>query len=224
MARLRLRAVRAGRLRALERLHDDAARPGLQVRLCPRSLERRGHDPIGVSSFGHMGGVHLQNHDRWDDYLAAIEDGGLATRRAFATTARERLTRELILQLKRGWLETRRFERKFGVDVVADYADAFGSLTSRDWPRSARSGSNSAKAAPARRSAPAALLRRAVPGRPVHLIAVPLGTPTSPSASALPLGTPTSSSASRSAACRSEVEADLDADLGGGAQTRRDPV
>ena len=39
--------------------------------------------PIGVSSFGHMGGVHLQNHDRWDDYLAAIEGGGLATRRAW---------------------------------------------------------------------------------------------------------------------------------------------
>ena len=84
--------------------------------------------PIGVSSFGHMDGVHLQNHDRWEDYLAAIEGGGLATRRALATTARERLTRELILQLKRGWLERDAFERKFGVDVAADYADAFGGL------------------------------------------------------------------------------------------------
>lgn len=84
--------------------------------------------PIGVSSFGHMGGVHLQNHDRWDDYLAAIAGGGLAIRRAFATTARERLTRELILQLKRGWLDRGSFERKFGVDVAADHADAFGSL------------------------------------------------------------------------------------------------
>ena len=45
MARLRLRAVRARRLRALERLHDDAPRPGLQVRLRSGSLERRGHDP-----------------------------------------------------------------------------------------------------------------------------------------------------------------------------------
>jgi len=34
--------------------------------------------PIGVSSFGHMGGVHMQNHDRWDGYLAAIDAGGLA--------------------------------------------------------------------------------------------------------------------------------------------------
>ncbi len=84
--------------------------------------------PIGVSSFGHMDGVHLQNHDRWEDYLAAIEGGGLATRRALATTARERLTRELILQLKRGWLKRDVFERKFGVDVAADYADAFGGL------------------------------------------------------------------------------------------------
>jgi len=84
--------------------------------------------PIGVSSFGHMGGIHMQNHDRWDGYLAAIDAGGLATRRALVTTARERLTREVILQLKRGWLERGAFERKFGVDVVEDYADAFGSL------------------------------------------------------------------------------------------------
>ena len=42
--------------------------------------------PIGVSSFGHMGGVHMQNHDRWDGYLAAIDAGGLATRRALVTT------------------------------------------------------------------------------------------------------------------------------------------
>jgi oxygen-independent coproporphyrinogen-3 oxidase len=85
--------------------------------------------PIGVSSFGHMGGVHMQNHDRWDGYLAAVDAGGLATRRALVTTERERLTREVILQLKRGWLERGAFERKFGVDVVEDYAEAFGSLT-----------------------------------------------------------------------------------------------
>ncbi len=85
--------------------------------------------PLGVSSFGHIGGVHLQNHDRWDGYLTAIDAGGLAARRALVTTARERLTREVILQLKRGRLERRAFERKFGVDVVEDYAEAFDSLT-----------------------------------------------------------------------------------------------
>ena len=70
----------------------------------------------------------MQNHDRWEGYLAAIDAGGLATRRALVTTERERLTREVILQLKRGWLERGAFERKFGIDVVEDYAEAFGSL------------------------------------------------------------------------------------------------
>ncbi len=88
--------------------------------------------PIGVSSFGHMNGVHLQNHDRWSDYLAAIEAGGLATRRAFATNRQERLTRELILQLKRGFIDRAPFKRKFGVDVVDEYSDAFRSLSEQN--------------------------------------------------------------------------------------------
>ncbi len=84
--------------------------------------------PVGVSAFGHMNGVHMQNHDRWDDYLAAIEAGGLATRRALSTTPGQRLTREVILQLKRGWLDPAPFRRKFGVDVLEEYAEAFDGL------------------------------------------------------------------------------------------------
>jgi len=85
--------------------------------------------PIGVSSFGHMNGIHMQNHDRWADYLAVIEAGGLATRRAYGTSVAERLTRELILQLKRGWVSRDAFHRKFGVDVAVEYAAAFATLT-----------------------------------------------------------------------------------------------
>jgi len=84
--------------------------------------------PLGVSSFGHLGGVHLQNIASWTPYLETVEGGELPLNRAFETTPDERLTRELILQLKRGRLSRVPFEKKFGVDVFERYAPAFESL------------------------------------------------------------------------------------------------
>ncbi|HVS65699.1 MAG TPA: coproporphyrinogen-III oxidase family protein [Thermoanaerobaculia bacterium] len=89
----------------------------------------------GVSSFSHMSGVHFQNADGWNEYLEKIAAGGLAIARGFETSAGERLTREVILQLKTGHLEREPFERKFGVDPLAEFAPAFERLAERELVR-----------------------------------------------------------------------------------------
>jgi oxygen-independent coproporphyrinogen-3 oxidase len=83
---------------------------------------------LGVASFSHLSGVHFQNEDAWEPYLSRLESGELPVARAFATSAGERLTRELILQLKLGRLEPGYFRKKFEVDVLSEFAPAFERL------------------------------------------------------------------------------------------------
>jgi coproporphyrinogen III oxidase-like Fe-S oxidoreductase len=82
----------------------------------------------GVASFSHLSGVHFQNVAEWDDYLQRLAAGRLPLGRALAVTARERLTREMILQLKLGTLRAGYFREKFGVDVLAEFAPAWRQL------------------------------------------------------------------------------------------------
>ena len=83
---------------------------------------------LGVASFGHINGVHVQNLDTWETYGAAIGRGELPLGRAYRPTAEERLIRETILQLKRGAIDPRYFAAKFGADIRARFADAWASL------------------------------------------------------------------------------------------------
>jgi len=83
----------------------------------------------GVASFSHMSGIHYQNLDGWDDYLATIADDRLPLSRAFATSRRERLTRETILKLKLGRIHRHEFQTKYGVDVVDAFGPVFDELT-----------------------------------------------------------------------------------------------
>ena len=83
---------------------------------------------VGVSSFSHIGGVHYQNSAGWVPYLESLNAGELPIERAFATGPSERLTREMILQLKLGRIEPDYFENKFGVDVRAAFADGWRRL------------------------------------------------------------------------------------------------
>ena len=76
---------------------------------------------LGVASFGHLSGLHYQNEPHWDAYLAAVEGGTLPIARGMVPTPRERLIREMILQLKRGALDVPRFREKFGVDVLDEW-------------------------------------------------------------------------------------------------------
>jgi len=85
----------------------------------------------GVASFGHVSGVHFQNHSGWKPYLDSLAEDRQPLGRAFVTSDHDRLTRETILQLKRGSLDTARLEKKFGVDVLGLFADAFEELRGR---------------------------------------------------------------------------------------------
>ncbi|HET7217478.1 MAG TPA: coproporphyrinogen-III oxidase family protein [Vicinamibacterales bacterium] len=78
---------------------------------------------LGVASFGHVNGVHLQNLDTWEEYSAALENGGLPLGRAYRPTAEEQMIRELVLQLKRGAIRPAYFVEKYGVDVLARFRE-----------------------------------------------------------------------------------------------------
>lgn len=82
----------------------------------------------GVASFSHMGGLHFQNVTSWDAYIGALGAGQLPLNRAFATTRQERLTREMILQLKLGKISTDYFQEKFGVDILEAYGPTYHRL------------------------------------------------------------------------------------------------
>ena len=81
----------------------------------------RGSDLLatGIASFGHVSGVHYQNVPEWNQYLGAIlDENRLPIGRAFVPTTEQSLIREMILQLKRGYLDVAYFETKFQTDIV----------------------------------------------------------------------------------------------------------
>jgi oxygen-independent coproporphyrinogen-3 oxidase len=85
----------------------------------------------GVASFSHVGGVHFQNVSGWEPYLAGLERGELQVDRAYALSPAERLTREMILQLKLGRLDPAYFMNKFGTDIVNKWSEAWNDLRGR---------------------------------------------------------------------------------------------
>jgi oxygen-independent coproporphyrinogen-3 oxidase len=88
---------------------------------------------LGVASFGHVNGVHLQNLDTWESYSAAIARHELPLGRGYRPSSEERMIREFVLQLKRGWVRPADFRRKYGVDVLERFAPALASLASEGW-------------------------------------------------------------------------------------------
>lgn len=83
---------------------------------------------LGVASFGHINGVHLQNLDTWEAYSAAIERGDLPLGRGYRPTDEERMIREFVLQLKKGRLDPRYFATKYGVKPLERFRDQLDSL------------------------------------------------------------------------------------------------
>jgi oxygen-independent coproporphyrinogen-3 oxidase len=81
----------------------------------------------GIASFGHISGVHYQNHPEWEQYCGSLEAGKLPLNRGMRVSAHQRLVREMILQLKRGYLNARYFREKFGIDIRERWADAWAS-------------------------------------------------------------------------------------------------
>ncbi|MCA9262980.1 MAG: coproporphyrinogen III oxidase family protein [Planctomycetales bacterium] len=72
----------------------------------------------GVASFGHVSGVHYQNHPDWDRYTGALHEGQLPLNRALKLTPQQALIREMILLLKRGYLDLDYFQNKYDVDIL----------------------------------------------------------------------------------------------------------
>jgi oxygen-independent coproporphyrinogen III oxidase len=87
---------------------------------------------LGVASFGHVNGVHTQNHSTWETYAEAVRRGEIPLSRAYRPTDEERLIRELVLQLKLGAIQPPYFRAKYGVDVLERFRDAWTSLASDD--------------------------------------------------------------------------------------------
>jgi len=89
----------------------------------------RGSDLLatGIASFGHISGLHYQNHAQWDDYLVSLESGELPLSRGMRLTPHQALIREMILQLKKGWLDAAYFREKFGVEIIEHWQDQWQS-------------------------------------------------------------------------------------------------
>ena len=85
----------------------------------------------GVASFGHVNGVHVQNVDQWEQYVAMLDRGELPLGRALPVQPRELLIREMILQLKTGRLEADYFREQ----VRRRYPGATSPTASASWRR-----------------------------------------------------------------------------------------
>ena len=85
---------------------------------------------LGVASFGHLNGVHVQNTDTWESYSAAILGGELPLSRAYRPSDEERMIRELVLQLKLGSIRPAYFRDKYQVNILDEFRAQLDSLAS----------------------------------------------------------------------------------------------
>jgi len=82
-----------------------------------------------VSSFSHFGGVHFQNAHSFEEYVRLLDGDQLPLLRALSLTPKQKLIREMILQLKTGRLDTDYFRRKFGVEIWNEFRPVYERLT-----------------------------------------------------------------------------------------------
>lgn len=87
----------------------------------------RGADLLatGIASFGHVAGAHYQNLPHMEEYLTTIENGELPLGRGYVPTQHQLLVREMVLLLKRGFLELDYFREKFSVDILDRWRDVW---------------------------------------------------------------------------------------------------
>jgi oxygen-independent coproporphyrinogen-3 oxidase len=83
---------------------------------------------LGVSSFSHFAGVNFQNAHNFEEYVRIINEGRLPIYRAVSLTPKQRLIREMVLQLKTGTLDTDYFQQKFAVDVWHEFQPVYEEL------------------------------------------------------------------------------------------------
>jgi oxygen-independent coproporphyrinogen III oxidase len=83
---------------------------------------------LGVASFGHINGVHVQNLDTWEAYGASVQAVRLPLSRAYKPSPDEQLIREFVLQLKRGSVRPIYFEQKYQTNPLERFAPQLASL------------------------------------------------------------------------------------------------
>ncbi|HEX3601199.1 MAG TPA: coproporphyrinogen-III oxidase family protein [Lacipirellulaceae bacterium] len=79
----------------------------------------------GIASFGYISGVHYQNNPEWEHYCGTLEAGELPLSRGLELSDQQRLIREMILQLKRGYLSVPYFIKKYEVDILEQWPDVW---------------------------------------------------------------------------------------------------
>ena len=77
----------------------------------------------GIASFGHVSGVHYQNQPEWDKYCSTLEAGELPLLRGLELSQHQLLIREMILQLKRGYLDVAYYRKKFDTDILEQWPE-----------------------------------------------------------------------------------------------------
>jgi oxygen-independent coproporphyrinogen-3 oxidase len=92
---------------------------------------------LGVASFGHVNGVHVQNVDTWEGYAAAVRRNEIPLSRAYRPTEEEHCIRELILQLKQGSIAPSYFREKYHVNVLDRFRDQFDLLRAEGYLKTA---------------------------------------------------------------------------------------
>ena len=82
----------------------------------------------GVASFGHISGTHYQNDPEWKGYTETLLDQGkLPITRGLTPTPHQALIREMILQMKKGYLDCDYFQNKFNVDILQRWDEVWQS-------------------------------------------------------------------------------------------------
>jgi len=111
-----------------------AVRDPEQSKFLYRDLLWSGADMIGlgVASFSHMQGVHYQNETRIEKYQQRIADGEIPLYRGLKTTHEERMLREFILRMKKGYVDRRELADKYGEDVGERFAAPLEQLAAED--------------------------------------------------------------------------------------------
>jgi oxygen-independent coproporphyrinogen-3 oxidase len=80
----------------------------------------------GIASFGHVSGVHYQNKADMKQYQEDLKERGeLPLGRALTPTPHQLLVREMILNLKKGYLDVGYFKQKFDVDITEHWKAEF---------------------------------------------------------------------------------------------------
>ena len=92
---------------------------------------------LGVASFGHINGVHVQNFDTWETYSDAVRRDEIPLSRAYRPTDEERFIREFILQLKLGSVAPSYFRDKYHVNVLDRFRDQLDSLKAEGYLQAA---------------------------------------------------------------------------------------